>query len=168
VTVLSRQTIAKVAPLHPFSFGRRVVRGRSAGLSHAGYDICIAQDRMMWPGRFTLASSVERFDMPDDLLGVVHDKSTWIRSGIAVGNTVLEPGWSGFLTLELKSLNQFRPVRIHAGDPIAQVIFHRLDRPTSVPYGPSGKYYDQPARPVPALAEPQFNDEWREFARVAP
>ena len=39
--------------------------------------------------------------MPRDMVGVVHDKSTWARRGLSVFNTVIEPGWRGKLTLEL-------------------------------------------------------------------
>ena len=109
------------------------------------------------PGRFTLASSVESFQMPTNLLGIVHDKSTWIRQGMSVANTVIEPGWGPapdrpedgcFLTLEL-TFHGNEPLTIRAGSGIAQVIFHRIEEPTSY----SGKYQGQPDMPVPARME---------------
>lgn len=121
--------------------------GTSFGLSHAGYDIRIAQSCWLWSGRFVLASSVERFSMPSDLLGIVHDKSTWARRGLAVQNTVIEPGWHGFLTLEL-TLHACRFLFIPAGAGIAQIIFHEISGRV-LPY--KGKYQNQPARPVPAI-----------------
>ena len=129
---------------------RSVVRGMSYGLSSAGYDVRIAQDVLLWPGRFVLASTVERFDMPPDVLGSVADKSTWARRGVAVQNTIIEPGWRGFLTLEL-TMHAWRVLRIRAGDPIAQIIFHQLAAATTAPY--RGKYQDQPSGPVPAREE---------------
>src|SRR5262245_7790124 len=75
--------------------------GRSFGLSSASYDVRIDQDVIVPPHGFLLASTVERFDMPDDLAGTVRDKSSWARIGLAVQNTFLDPGWPGYVTLEL-------------------------------------------------------------------
>ena len=138
--ILPAQTLSAKPPLTPF-VTRRTAFGLSYGLSPAGYDVRIAEMLILWPGRFALASTIERFDMPDDVLGVVHDKSTWARRGLACQNTVIEPGWRGHLTLEL-TLHSWRFLRIRAGTPIAQVIFHRLEAPTAQPY--RGKYQDQP------------------------
>lgn len=149
--ILSAQSIMRRRPIKPFCVGKLIHRGMSYGLSAAGYDIRVDQSFVMWPLRFTLASSVEEFDMPDDLLGIVCDKSTWARRGITVQNTVIEPGWRGFLTIELCNHSWgFR--RIRAGDPIAQILFLQLDEATIRPYG-SGKYQAQPNRPVPARME---------------
>ena len=46
--------------------------------------------------------------MPSDVLGQVCDKSTWARRGVAVQNTIIEPGWRGYLTVELTN---------HSGEP---------------------------------------------------
>lgn len=124
--------------------------GVTFGVGPAGYDVRIAEDLIMWPGRFALVSTVERFDMPDDVLAIVHDKSTWVRRGLSVFNTVIEPGWRGFLTLELK-MNAPRFLRVRAGSGIAQIVFHRLEAPTERPY--RGKYMDQPAGPQAAIME---------------
>ena len=40
--------------------------------------------------RFILASAIEEFDVPNNLLGIVHDKSSWARKGLSVFNTVIE------------------------------------------------------------------------------
>lgn len=148
--ILSAQSIRALKPVHPFE-ERGVVRGRSYGLSVAGYDIRIAESIMLRPGQFALASSVERFIMPDDVLALVKDKSSWARLGLSVFNTVIEPGWRGFLTLELKNQSSYVPITVLAGDPIAQILFERLDAPTETPY--SGKYQDQGAGPQPARLE---------------
>lgn len=129
---------------------RTVVRGRSAGVSLAGYDICIAENVWLFPfRRFALASSVEKFLMPTNVVGEVKDKSTWVRSGLQVFNTVIEPGWKGHLTIELAYWG-WVPLRIRRGDPIAQIVFRYLDRDTA---GYSGKYNNQPPLPVKALYE---------------
>ena len=138
--------------------------GTSYGLSEAGYDIRLKQDIEFIPGtkgldmirvhtsntfgRFTLASAIEEFDMPPDLVGVVHDKSTWARQGVSVFNTVIEPGWKGFLTLEIV-FHGNEPVHIPAGSGIAQVVFHQLQNPAEY----NGKYQNQKDEPVPSKWE---------------
>ena len=59
-------------------------------------------------------------------------------------NTVIEPGWRGFLTLELRNMSN-KKIFIPNGCPIAQVVFHRLDQECEKPY--SGKYQDQERGP---------------------
>ena len=54
---------------------RGVEGGMSYGLSVAGYDVRIAQDVCLEPGEFSLASTVEKFSMPIDVLAKVADKS---------------------------------------------------------------------------------------------
>ena len=132
----------------------------SFGLSACGYDIRLDQSTgyfndhqrayFLAPGEFVLASSLEEFNMPKDVVGIVHDKSTWARKGIAVQNTVIEPGWRGYLTLELTNHSD-QTVKIHPGDPIAQILFHRLDQETELPY--TGKYQDQEKGPQEARYE---------------
>jgi dCTP deaminase len=139
-----------IRPLSPFLDEKQVVGGMTFGCSAAGYDVRIAQTVALDLGGFSLASTVEHFTMPDDVLGIVHDKSTWARRGITCQNTVIEPGWRGWLTLELAN-HSSEPVIITEGSPIAQIVFHQLLEPTDRPY--RGKYQDQPNRPVSAIAE---------------
>lgn len=149
MTVLSAQTIRKIRPVEPFIEATKI-NGLTAGLSHCGYDIRCKQGLVLDPGEFRIASTVERFVMPNDVMAIVHDKSTWARRGLSMFNTCLEPSWCGWLTLELVN-NGRETLIINAGDPIAQVIFHRLDE--SVEGYVGGKYQDQPDRPVPAILE---------------
>lgn len=139
----------------------KVIHGSvSHGLGEAGYDIRIKQDVHFTKqgnlrvtvvdgnqscGRFVLASAIEEFEMPDWLVGVVHDKSSWARRGLSVFNTVIEPGWHGFLTLELVYHGEGE-LFIPAGSGIAQVLFHQTTQRASY----SGKYQNQEDQPVPA------------------
>lgn len=123
------------------------------GVGPAGYDVRIAESLILKPGAFALASTIERFAMHDDVIGFVHDKSTWARQGITVQNTVIEPGWHGWLTIELTN-HGYSEVLIGAGSPIAQVIFHLLPEPTDRPY--SGKYQNQQRGAQPAILEDDF------------
>lgn len=153
-------------PIKDMNYGKIDWPLASHGLTEAGYDIRIRQDLVFWPavsdiaytpprimrdqepisGNFCIASAIEEFDMPRNLVGVVHDKSTWARRGLSVFNTVIEPGWRGFLTLELV-YHGSQYLHIPAGTGIAQVLFHQLSSGASY----AGKYQAQPDRPVDAI-----------------
>jgi dCTP deaminase len=139
--IIPAQTLRRIRPLEPFC-ERTQHNGMTYGLGPAGYDVRIAETVTV--GRFVLASTIERFDLPNDVLAQVCDKSTWARRGIAVQNTIIEPGWRGFLTIELTNHGDAH-IEIQAGDPIAQIIFFRLEEPTALPY--AGRYQDQERGP---------------------
>lgn len=168
--VINSEDLLEASPIVGMYHRKVKSNGVSHGLSEAGYDIRIKQDVTftvqeqtqrciaevmnensmidMSFGRFALASTIEEFNMPSDLVGIVHDKSTWARKGLSVFNTVIEPGWKGFLTLELVYHGGGKLV-IPAGSGIAQVIFHKL----SLHREYNGKYQNQGDNPVPAKHE---------------
>lgn len=169
--IMNRQVLLDLAPIKNMLPTKERLNGVSHGLSEAGYDIRIKQDVRFDPrrnihstyvpsdyhpdfcpkaftGMFALGSTVEEFDMPVNLAGIVHDKSTWARQGLSVFNTVIEPGWKGFLTLELVYHGQ-DPLFIPAGSGIAQVIFHHLKVATAY----NGKYQNQADKPVSSIFE---------------
>jgi len=142
--ILPAQAIRKIKPIEPF-VERSVHNGMSYGLSSAGYDVRIAESFWLAPDqRFVLASTMERFQMPTNIVAMVHDKSSWARRGLSLFNTVIEPGWHGWLTLEL-AYHGDETIRINAGDPIAQIVFMEMSEPTEQPY--KGKYQNQEAGP---------------------
>lgn len=147
--IFNKKRLLNAKPLFPMESKKRRAHGLSYGLSEAGYDVRIAQSVFLHPfRRFKMASTVERFDMPSYLVGIVHDKSTLARLGLSVFNTVVEPGWKGWLTLELV-YHGVRPLYIKKGTGIAQVIFHEISDLSEY----SGKYQDQERGPVRARLE---------------
>lgn len=145
--IVNGADLVDATPVTPFMNKKMKSNGVSYGLSEAGYDIRIKQDIILHPfKRFILASSLERFKMPDNVVAIVHDKSTWARKGLSVFNTVIEPGWEGWLTLEL-IYHRWRPLKITAGSGIAQVIFHEIIKPAKY----EGKYQGQADKPVKAI-----------------
>lgn len=165
--IINGIALLDAAPIFDMVPGKMVgPGGTSFGLGEAGYDIRIKQEIWFYTedgqkyvdvgdgethcvttdGRFCLASAMDEFQMPDDLVGIVHDKSTWARRGLSVFNTVIEPGWHGFLTLELVYHGEDELV-IPAGSGIAQVIFHRTSQPAHY----NGKYQGQANEPVEAI-----------------
>lgn len=156
MSILPAQAIAKLCGfmvrnklIEPFS-RRGVFEGKSYGLSSCGYDVRLAQDIWLWPFWGRLGSTIEHFDMPTDLVGRVCDKSSWARRFVLVQNTVIEPGWRGYLTLELTRFLPW-PIRLRKGTPIAQIVFERLEEATEQPY--AGKYQNQEAGPQKSRQE---------------
>lgn len=146
--IVNGTALLEARPIRAMVGEKRFHLGTSWGLTECGYDIRLAQTVRMFPGRrFVLASAVEEFCMPLHLMGRVLNKSTWARRGIDASMTTnIEPGWRGFLTLELRYAG-WKPVSIPAGVGIAQVIFERISEPALY----RGKYQDQPARPTGAI-----------------
>jgi dCTP deaminase len=145
--ILNQKALLEMAPIQEMVPDKRYFKGFSWGLSECGYDIRIKQSVwMFWGRRFVLASSIERFKLPPNLMGRVLNKSTWARLGVDASMTTnIEPGWEGHLTIELRYARK-RPLFIPAGVGIAQVIFETLAQPASY----AGKYQNQPDRPVEA------------------
>ena len=94
------------------------------------------------PGGFVLCRSVETFDIPEDVLGIVVGKSTYARCGLIVNCTPMEPGWHGHLTIELHNASQ-HAIKVYANEGIAQVMFHRGERPAVTYADKGGKYQGQ-------------------------
>ena len=165
--IINSDSLLRAAPIKDMATKKMASNGVSYGLSEAGFDIRIKQDVTFKPNsrgnfyvyvrdgeidegtveesKFTLASAMEYFQMPTNLVGVVHDKSTWARRGLSVFNTVIESGWFGYLTLELVYHGN-GVLHIPAGSGIAQVLFHEV----SIPQEYKGKYMNQENKPVPA------------------
>ena len=81
---------------------------------------------------------------------IVHN-STYARCGIMVSTTVLEPGWTGELVLEISNITSV-PAKVYANEGIAQLMFFRGERP-AVAYSDrspmGGKYQNQRGIQVP-------------------
>lgn len=159
--ISNQHELLELAPIKNMVGTKQKSNGVSWGLSEAGYDIRIKQQVRFYrkdghisarvdgvihgDSKFILASAIEEFDMPDCLVGIVHDKSTWARKGLSVFNTVIEPGFKGGLTLELVYHGNTELI-IPAGSGIAQVLFHKISRPARY----EGKYQGQSSDPEPA------------------
>lgn len=75
--------------------------------------------------------------------------------GILVQNTFIDPGWRGYLTLEIsyhpleeRGSTATKTYYLNKGTPIAQIVFHVLDEPTEQPY--DGVYQNQREGAVPS------------------
>lgn len=170
----STQEVSIPNPLISPFVERGVINGKSYGLSACTYDCRIDQDLILDPipiralaalaehysvayareilnRKFkALASTIERFSFPHNICGSVLDKSSYARVFITAFNTHLDPGWEGWLTVELVNLGD-ETITYKRGDPLCQVKFEFLDHPTELPY--QGKYQNQSQAPTPAKKE---------------
>ena len=95
---------------------------------------------ILHPGEFVLGSTLERVRLPDDLVARLEGKSSLGRLGLLIHSTAgyVDPGWDGFLTLELSNVANL-PITIYPGMKIGQISFFRLTTPAERPYGAKGR-----------------------------
>ena len=111
----------------------------------------VADECIIPPNSFALASTVEYFRIPRDILTVCLGKSSYARCGIVVNVTPLEPEWEGFVTLEFSNTTPL-PAKIYANEGIAQVLFFQSDEPCEISYGDKrGKYQAQVEVTLPKI-----------------
>lgn len=104
---------------------------------------------MIPPLTYVLAVTVERFKIPIDVCGIATGKSTYARCGLISFITPLEPGWTGYLTLELFNTSSEK-LKIYADEGIAQIQFHKVYG-CETPYNSrNGKYMNQSDTPTMA------------------
>ncbi len=102
---------------------------------------------ILHPGEFVLGQTLERVELPDDIIARLEGKSSLGRLGLLIHSTAgfVDPAFQGNLTLELSNVANL-PITIYASMPIGQLSFMRLDRPADNVYGSDGarsKYQGQ-------------------------
>lgn len=150
----------------------QIRRGISFGVSAYGYDIrlsdefkvpnvarigeidpknnppenfldCKAESLLIPANSYVLARSHEYFRIPRDVVTICTGKSTYARCGLIVNVTPFEPEWEGFATLSLSNTAP-RPVRVYAGEGIAQLLFLEASEVCRTSYkDKNGKYQGQ-------------------------
>ena len=95
------------------------------------------------PNSFALATSVEYFRIPRNVLTICVGKSTYARCGIITNVTPFEPEWEGHVTLEFSNTTPL-PAKIYANEGVAQVLFYQSDEQCEITYKQrGGKYMGQ-------------------------
>jgi dCTP deaminase len=117
---------------------------------------------ILHPGEFVLGATLERVSLPDDLVARLEGKSSLGRLGLLIHSTAgyVDPGWDGFLTLELSNVANL-PITIYPGMKIGQISFFRLTSPAEHPYGSSaaGSKYQGQRGPTPSRFFEEFQDQ---------
>ena len=103
------------------------------------------------PNSFVLASTVEYFKIPNDIMVICLGKSTYARCGIIVNVTPLEPGWEGYVTLEFSNTTPL-PAKVYANEGAAQFVFLKGNEKPEVTYADrDGKYMKQKGVTLPKV-----------------
>lgn len=99
--------------------------------------------RLLRPGEFLLACTVETLTLTSAMAARVEGKSSLGRLGVAVHITAgfIDPGFTGQITLEIANLAPVG-IHLHPGMPIAQIVFEPVT-PPEYDYSKTGHYQGQ-------------------------
>ena len=96
---------------------------------------------VLLPGQFVLATTMEYFELPDDLTAFVEGRSSLGRMGLFIQNAGwVDPGFKGEITLELFNANRCA-IELKSGRRVGQLVFAEMDDVALNPY--NGKYQGQ-------------------------
>ena len=96
---------------------------------------------ILLPNQFVLATTMEYFDLPNDLTAFVEGRSSLGRMGLFIQNAGwVDPGFKGEITLELYNANRCA-IELKAGRRVGQLVFAKMDNEALNPY--NGKYQGQ-------------------------
>ena len=109
-------------------------------------EVCIVP-----PNSFALGRTIEYFRIPRKTMTICVGKSTYARCGIITNVTPLEPGWEGYITLEVSNTTPL-PAKIYSGEGIAQILFFESDEECLTSYADKkGKYQGQTGVTLPKI-----------------
>lgn len=101
------------------------------------------------PNSYLLGHTIERFNIPKDIMVVALGKSTYARAGAIVNVTPIEPGFSGTVVIEVSNSTPL-PLRVYANEGISQFLFFKSSGPCDVSYSDrDGKYMNQTGMQLP-------------------
>lgn len=108
---------------------------------------------ILHPGEFVLGSTLERVQLPDDVVARLEGKSSLGRLGLLIHSTAgfIDPGWDGHVTLELSNVANL-PITIYHAMKIGQISFMQMTEPADTPYGSGalGSKYQGQQGPTPS------------------
>ncbi len=111
---------------------------------------------ILQPGDFVLATTIESFTLPDNLLARLEGRSSLGRLGIVVHSTasVFEPGWKGVVVMELGNLGRM-PVALYPGMRVCALTFEELSSKADIPYNKKklAKYIGQKTPEASKISE---------------
>jgi deoxycytidine triphosphate deaminase len=77
------------------------------------------------PNEFVLVETMEKVNMPKDLLALILPRSSLFRCGVSLHTAVVDPGFIGTLTFGMKNLSD-HPFEIEIGSKIGQIVFEEV------------------------------------------
>lgn len=109
--------------------------------SEIKYKSITADTYLILPGQFVLATTMEYFELPDNMTAFVEGRSSLGRMGLFIQNAGwVDPGFKGEITLELFNANRCA-IELKACRRVGQLVFAEMDDHAENPY--NGKYQGQ-------------------------
>ena len=77
------------------------------------------------PGKYYLIKTIEKVNLPTTLSGIIFPRTTLFRSGLALFNGVVQPGYAGELTFGICNMGKSN-IKISFDARIAHITFHEV------------------------------------------
>ena len=115
---------------------------------------------VLHPGEFVLGTTFEKVTLSNKVVARLEGKSSLGRIGLLIHSTAgfVDPGFSGYLTLELYNVANL-PIMIYPEMKIGQISFYYLNSPSESEYGSEnyGSKYQGQEGPTPSRSHSDFN-----------
>ena len=119
--------------------GEFKLKPRLSRVNPAGVDLRIDRDLTLLPHTQSLVASLERVELSNNLLGILHLRSSLAREGLFASLALVDPGFRGQLTVSLYNAGD-SPVLLKQGERFIQLSLFRLSKPATRNY--TGGYQD--------------------------
>jgi dCTP deaminase len=93
----------------------------------------IADSIIIPPRSIVLGQTVEKFNIPRDVIVICIGKSTYTRCGVLINVATLEPEWEGIVTMEITNTGSL-PAKVYADEGICQFLFLKASVKCSTSY----------------------------------
>lgn len=90
------------------------------------------EDFILYPNQLVLASTFEFIKLPNNIMSHVYTRSSINRLGINIAS-IVQPGYSGTLTLELKNIGH-NAIKLTAGMRVVQLVLFDVQSDKFIPY----------------------------------
>ena len=77
------------------------------------------------PGKYYLIKTMEKVNLPTTLSGIIFPRTTLFRSGLALFNGIVQPGYSGELTFGICNLSN-SSIKVSFGARVVHITFHEV------------------------------------------
>lgn len=103
-------------------------------LNPAGYDLRSSSEVVIKTRQYELVATLETVELGLKVTASLHIRSSLAREGVIGSFAVVDPGFRGQLTLNLQNVGE-KEITIREGEPIVQIVFHKLGSPAKKGYG---------------------------------
>ncbi len=117
--------------------GEFKLKPRLSKVNPAGVDLRIDRDLALASHTQNLVASHERVELSNNLLGILHLRSSLAREGLFASLALVDPGFRGQLTISLYNAGD-SPVHLKRGERFIQLSLLRLSTPATRNY--TGRY----------------------------